>query len=197
MENILKGMQFEVVLQLIQITVIILGLILFWFRVHRGQKESRTGSFLLSLSERWKTIEEHRHNINENEIKTNYHLLAPVLSELLKNRCKGDLAALAKAFLFSKEDLTTTNRKKLFELIAKEYADIDSMINLYEEEYIAGRHLRLVSRKLWRYWEYHIKDFFESSKMRNYWHLRLKVGITYPPFVQFVEKKYLNRPAKF
>jgi len=197
MENILKDMQFEVALQIIQITVIILGLILFWFRVHSGQKKSRTTSFLLSVSERWKTIEEHRHNINENEIKTNYNLLAPVLYELLENRCTGDLAALAKAFLFTEEDLTTTNRKKLFELIAKEYADIDAMINLYEEEYIAGRHLKLVSRKLWRYWEFPIRDFFESVKMRNYWHLRLKVGITYPPFVQFVEKKYLKKPAKF
>jgi len=197
MATILKDIELGVVLQIIQITVILLGLVLFWLRIHKSQEDSRTGSFLRSTSERWKSIEEHRHHINESEVRANYLLLAPVLYELSKKRCRGDLTVLAKAFLFSKEDLKITNQKKLFELIAREYADIDSMMNLYEEEYIAGCHLKLVSRKLWHYWEYHISDFFESSKMRNYWHLRSKVGITYPPFAEFVAKKYLSKPAKY
>lgn len=197
MIDIVKKLDIEIILQIIQIAVIILGLLFVWYQIRRGRKDSTTGLFISSVSERWVSIEERRHNIKDEEVQEYIKLISPVLNDLLRTVCKGDVSRLAKAFFFNKEDLKLQDTQGLFTQIAKEYVDIDSIFNLCEEKYIAGKHLKLVNKRLWRYWEFYIRNVFNSQQMRNYWHLRQRVGPSYPPFVDFVEKAYLKKPSKY
>jgi hypothetical protein len=186
----------DMILESIQVVVTVLGLAFIWVQIKRSRKDAITGSLVTSLSERWLAIEERRMNIKEGEAKVYYKFLIPELEGMFANEYKGNLRALANALVFNETDRGLQDKEKVFDIIVREYADSDALFNLAEEEFMAGKYLRLVDEKLWRSWEYYLRIPFRSQRMRNYWKLRTKVGATFPAFVDFVEEHYLSSPPE-
>ena len=187
-------MDSNILLQLIQIVITLVGLFFIWFQIKRGHKDTLTSSFINSLSDRWLAIENRKMSLGRvDEVKIYYKFLIPVLDEILETKFKNDLLSFNDNYIFNDDDRKINDKEKIFNIVIREYADIDALFNLCEEEYIVGKHLNLVDNKLWKYWEFYIRMPFDSKQMRNYWDLRLKVGAAYPDFIRYVQKNYLNK----
>jgi len=185
-------MDIDIVIQLIKLVVTILGLVFIWIQIKRSRKDALTGSFISSLSERWLAIESRRMSLKEDDLKIYYKFLVPELNQLLKAKYDEDLSAFADDYIFNTEDRVSENKEKIFSIVLREYADIEAIFNYCEEEFIVAKHLKLVDKKLWEYWEYYFAMNFRSRKMKNYWKLRMKYGATHPRFVNFIEKNYFK-----
>jgi hypothetical protein len=185
-------MSIDTIIQLIQLVVTIFGLIFVWIQIKRGRKDTLTGSFISSLFERWLAIEDRRLSIKEDDIKVYYKFLMPELSKILKSEYENNLSAFANDYVFNEDDRKFKSKQKIFNIVLREYADADALFNFCEEEFIVAKHLQLVDKKLWKYWEYYLAIPFKSERMRNYWKLKMRVGATFPAFVEFIEKNYLS-----
>ena len=169
------------------------GLLLIWYQVRSARKDSITGSLISAVDDHWKIIEERKMKLRTGEEKVSYASLFPVLDELLKDKYENDLSALARGFLFDHRQYSQGDKDQVFQAIAGEYAYQDITFNLYEEEFIAGRYLKLVDSKLWNYWDFYIREHFSTPVKQNHWLLRRKIGRTFPPFVEFVEQEYITK----
>jgi hypothetical protein len=177
--------------------VTVIGLFLIFYQVSAARKDTMTGSFISSISDHWKSIEERRLQLRSGEPPAYYPTLFPHLEKLLKEEYKSDLRALAKDYLPEFDNAKRLGKKEVFQAVANEYAYQDIVFNLYEEEFIAAWHLNLVNRKLKAYWLWYMKDtFVKSQVVKLHWELRQVVGRTYPPFVEFVDKELIPTEAR-
>ena len=195
-------MTLEVGIQITGVILTFLGLSLIWYQIRSARQDSMTSSFISAVADHWMLIEDRRMQIRSGEMKVSYRLLPPHLEKLLSTEYQGNLATLAKDFLYHAEGdqligLVTQGKDNVFEEIIKEYAYEDLIFNLYEEEFTTGKYLHLVNKKLWDYWESYMKQGFQSSVRQNHWRLRQVVGKTFPEFAKFVEQQCLgNTPHK-
>jgi ABC-type antimicrobial peptide transport system permease subunit len=149
-------MNIDTIIQIIQLVVTILGLVFIWIQISRSRKDALTGSFISSLAERWLAIDDRRGSINDDDIKVYYKYLIPELNDMLKTKYQGNLASLASDYVFNDDDRKLKSKEKIFAIILREYADIDAIFNYCEEEFIVAKHLKLVNKKLWDYWEFYL-----------------------------------------
>lgn len=184
-------MTLELIIASIGTLATITGLLLIWYQVKSARNDSITGSLISAVDDHWKIIEERKMRLRTGEESVYYPSLFPTLDELLAGKYDGDLMGLAKDYLFDHWQRSQGDKQEIFEAIAREYAYQDLTFNLYEEEFIAGRYLKLVDSKIWDYWEFYIRDHFTTSVKQNHWRLRRRIGRTFPPFVEFVESRYI------
>jgi hypothetical protein len=186
-------MSVDTIISIAGFAVTVIGLFLIFYQVSAARKDTMTGSFISSISEHWKSIEERRLQLRSGEPPAYYPTMFPYLEELYKKeKYKSDLRALAKDYLYEYDNANRLDKKAIFQAIANEYAYQDIVFNLYEEEYIAAWELNLVNKKLKGYWLWYMKETFEKSNVtRHHWELRQVVGRTSPLFVKFVEKELI------
>jgi hypothetical protein len=188
-------MTLETVIQVSGIIITFLGLLLIWYQIKSERKDSMTSSFISAVADHWMLLEERRMQIRAGEMAVSYRLLPPRLEELLSAEYQGDLSAFAKDFLYIDDsqlaELVAKGKDEVLNEVSREYAFEDMLFNFYEEEFVAGKYMRLVDKKLWGYWEGYIRQGFRSGVRQNHWRLRQAVGRTFPEFVRFVEKQYL------
>jgi len=187
----------ETTIQIAQFILTLLGLLFIWIQIKRNSKDSMTSSFIASISERWLAIEDRRLNRTKDELKGYYEFLKPILEGILLNEYEGNLRAFANTYLFNQSERDIIDEEKVFNIIISEYADFGALMNLSEEEFLIGKHMQLVDKRLWKYWEYYLRLPFDSERGRLYWKLRLKYGVTFPDFIEFVENSYLNIAPKW
>jgi hypothetical protein len=181
-------MSVDIVISIAGFVVTVIGLFLIFYQVRAARNDTMTGSFISSISEHWKSIEERRLQLRSGETPAYYPTLFPHLEKLLEGKYKGDLRALAKDYLLEYNNAKRLDKKAIFQAVANEYAYQDIVFNLYEEEFIAAWHLKLVNKKLKGYWRWYMQDTFAKSQViKLHWELRQVVGRTSPLFVEFVE----------
>lgn len=185
-------MSFETLLSVIGSLITLVGLFLIWYQVKSTRKDSITGSLISSINDHWKVIEERKMKLRTGEEKVFHPAIFPVLDELLASTYGGNISALASEFLFDAHKRSLKSKKKVFEAIEREYAYQDITFNFYEEEFLAGKHLKLVDAKLWDYWDFYISEHFSTKVKQNHWLLRTKIGRTYPAFAEFIEQRYIK-----
>jgi hypothetical protein len=185
-------MSFETTISVISSLATLIGLFLIWYQVKSTRKDSITGSLISSINDHWKVIEERKMKLRTGEEKVFYPAIFPVLDELLASKYGGNISALALDFLFDAKNQPIKSKENIFEAIEREYAYQDITFNFYEEEFLAGKHLKLVDDKLWDYWDFYISEHFSTKVKQNHWLLRQKIGRTYPAFAKFVEQKYIK-----
>jgi hypothetical protein len=121
--------------------------------------------------------------------------LRTILETLLTNKYQDNLEAMADDFLYeNKSDLVASGKSAVIDMIVREFAIQDQIFNLYEEEYIAAKHLKLVKPELWEYWNFYIRSNFSNKRVSNHWQLRRELYNVFPKFTEFVEQEY--HPSK-
>ena len=174
----------------ILLTLAAFGLVILQLRA--VQRNSTMASFLSAVTEHSILIEEHGMKIRSGEMKVNLRGLQPKLEDLLTSRYESNLEAMAEDYLLGDNGLVVhAGKKALFESIAREFAMQDHLFNLYEEEFIAGKHLRLVSKELWDYWDFYMRGNFKDPVVQRHWKLRKELAEGFPAFTAFVEKEYM------
>ena len=102
-------------------------------------------SLISAVADHWMLIEERRMRIRSGEMKVGYRGLVTNLEGLLTNKYQNNLKAMANDFLFENQsNMVTASKNDVIEAIIREFAIEDQVFNLYEEEYITAKYLRLV-----------------------------------------------------
>ena len=181
-------------LQAIQIAATLAGFLLVFIQIRQGQKNAMMSSFLTAVQNHWMLIEDRRHKLRSNDFLPQYRILFTTLEKLLKDEYQDNLKALAEDFLWEKQsEIFEQGKEAVFLAIAREFAFQDLVFNLYEEEFIASKnYLKLVSTRLWNYWEFYMRGNFENKQIRKHWQLRTQVSNVYSEFATFVEETYLS-----
>lgn len=168
------------------------GVWMIMYQIKSARVDAMTSSLLSAIAEHWFLIEERRIQLRGADTKIVFPGLFSQLDELLKSKYADDLSAFAKGYLRQHAEYTDKSREEVFQAIAREYAFQDMVFNFYEEEFLAGKQLKLADRRLWEYWEFYIKDAFRSPVKQNHWQLRRKLGRTFPQFVEYIEQNCLS-----
>jgi hypothetical protein len=200
----------ELLVEIMSAVFTVLGLVLIWRQIESAREDAFTNSFISAVTDHWMAIEERRMQIRTGDFKVAYRFLPEQLEILLSTQYRNDLTALAKDFLFYSEaeslseailqardlqiaKLVALGQERVFDEVTREYAYQDLVFNLSEEEFVAGRYLRIVDERIWRYWEQYIRRGFRSPVRQNHWRLRQLIGKTFDDFARYVEEEYLAK----
>ena len=185
----------EITLSIVSIAVTVFGFYIIFLQIKKSREDAITSSFITAVSEHWLSYEERLMKLRTGEDEVYHPTLNAKLEEILLTDYGGDYRKLAKDYLEEARVKTPRGKKGVFQAISQEYYIRDIILNLDEEEYFIAKELKLVSEKLWDWWEYYIKEDFQSPARRRYWELRKMVGVTHPKFVMFVEEKCIKVKA--
>ena len=182
-----------IAMQCVAILVTLTGFAFVLLQIRAAQKNAMMSSLISAVANHWMLIEERRYKIRSGELKPRYRHLFTTLEQWLTDQYQGNLKAMADDFLWENQsEIAAEGKSAVFDAITRELAFQDLIFNLYEEEFIAGKYLNLVSKELWDYWDLYIRQNFRNKKIRNLWRLRNEFGIVFPKFVEFVEREYLS-----
>jgi hypothetical protein len=201
-------MELNLLLQILAVTFQCLGVIVtltgFFFvlyQIRSAQRNAMTSSFISVVANHWILLEERRMKISggewkikSSEVNISFRGLWAKLEKKLSADYANDLKAMADDYLFGDQsEVIRSGKNALLDAIVRESVLQDHIFNLYEEEFIAGKYLNLVNRKLWNYWDSYMRKNFESPVVRNHWNLRLEMEKEFPQFAEFVRKEYFPK----
>lgn len=188
-------MSLESILTIVSAIATVAGVLVIWWQIRSSHKDAIKSSLLASISEHWMLIEERRMRIRSGEVKVHYPNLRPHLEKLLSEKYNDDVLAMSQDFLAQSIRTVESDEpdvNKLFELIESEYAYYDLIFNLYEEQFITAKYLKLADKKLWDYWLWYSRVNFKQRRVVQIWALRREVGLTFPPFAEHIEKQIIR-----
>ena len=90
-------MSVDTIISIAGFVVTVVGLFLIFYQVRASRKITITGSFISSISEHWKAIEERRLQLRSGELPAYYPRLLAHLEKLLQEKHRNNLKRVCKS----------------------------------------------------------------------------------------------------